>query len=235
VLSGWHVDSVAGDDGDAGTYAAPLKTIAALLGKAIQAGDAIWLKRGSSWRERIYGLPNNTSVRAYGDASDPKPILDGADIIPAGSFTKTDGQTNVYQLTLTWAGSEWATNNGLRIWEDGATSTDMLTHVADVATCDATPGSWAGEEIPTTNPTTVYIHPTASDDPGTSGSVYSTARRIRAGAVPLSRFTRCGVTDSPRGAWPTTSSPTGMQKCSLCASSHVPLGAGGSSTPGAPR
>jgi hypothetical protein len=197
TVSGYCVDSVNGDDlGGANTCTCkvsknlsalkkgtPCRTIARLLAVAPPANSNVLLARGSHWREMLYmtgwsgvtgGLLNGTSVRAYGAGA--RPIFDGANTIPAANWTKTVGRTNVYQTTLDtsvvaygWAGI------GMRIWEDwngGTPGTGMLTRVADVATCDTTPGSWTGPTRPTHGNDVIYVHASDSSSPASNSKVY---------------------------------------------------------------
>ena len=79
-----YVDSLAGDDVNAGTAAAPFRTLARAT-QALSSGTNVHLARGSRFREELTGWPVGVRVRAYG--SGPLPIVDGRDV--ADGFTKT--------------------------------------------------------------------------------------------------------------------------------------------------
>lgn len=172
-LSAWYVDSAAGDDTVSGRNAdAPLKTIAALLLKDIAPGDTIYLKCGSSWREKLT-LPNdNITVEAYGNGADP--ILDGADVIANASFSKVGGLTNVYSVSVTTeAGNIAAATDHASVWEDGT----RLTQASSAANCDSTPGTYYPNTSVTASPLTLYVHPTGSTNPTSDGKTYEYAKR----------------------------------------------------------
>jgi len=176
----WYVDSVNGDDSNSGKLpSASYATIAKLLEQSIVAGDVISLAKGSEWRESLVGLPSRVTVLTYGSGA--RPHFNCRDVISADSWSKTGGRTNVYEATLT---AEWtASKSWARAWED----TSHLTRVADIATCDSTPGSYVPDND-TASPYTLYVHTTNSDDPATNGSVYEhSARdfgfRVAAGSV----------------------------------------------------
>jgi hypothetical protein len=175
----FYVDSVNGDDSNSGlSSSAPLQTIAALYAKTIPAGATIYVARGSHFREQLGNkagaptgvLPNGVNVEAYGGG--PRPLFDCSDVAPNASFTKTAGRTNVYEIA--WSHSLNTTADQARhsVWEDGT----RLVRVADVATVDATPGSFYAPD-PSGTSNTVYVHATGSGDVTANGKVYELARR----------------------------------------------------------
>jgi hypothetical protein len=166
----WYVNSVTGNDANDGkTPNSAYATIGALT--SISAGDKIGLAKGSMWREMLTIGANNVQVSAYGTGD--KPILDCADVIAVGDWSKSDGLTNVYQCTKSPALDAVETYNG--IFEDGI----ALTRVANTATCDSTPGSFAFSSN-TVAPCTLYVHPTGSGDPATNSKAYTFSSRLNA-------------------------------------------------------
>lgn len=166
----WYVDSEFGDGANSGETAdAPLQTIAELLAKTISAGANIWLARGSFWREEITGLPVGCSVMAYGRGLPP--LLACDDVAANGSWTKTGGRTNVYQIA--WTVPSNSNGNRHCVWEDDV----RLTRVADVAAVDSTPGSFYAPQPPTAGPDTIYIHASDSSDVTANAKVYELAKR----------------------------------------------------------
>lgn len=149
----WYVDSVNGNDANSGTSRRqPLKTISALLGKGITTGARIGLARGSFWREQlsITGDISNITVAAYG--SGKLPTLSASDVAPNGSFVKSDGYTNLYEIS--WAHEMTdPSKSKLSVWEDGV----RLLRVTDIATADTTPGSFYAPAIEEA-PQTIYVH-----------------------------------------------------------------------------
>jgi len=168
----WYVDSVGGLDANNGkTPTTPLQTIAALLAKPIATRDTVHLARGSKWREILGGLPAKVDVLAYG--SGPRPLFDCSDVAANGTFTKTAGRTNVYQIawSVAWAGP-YSGGDRHGVWENGV----RLASVADVATCDSTPGSfYAPQPISATD--TIYVHAVNSSDVTVNGRTYELCKR----------------------------------------------------------
>ncbi len=209
----WYVDSVHGSDSNSGTLPTQaLRTLSALLAKPVQQGQAVGLARGSYWREMLHvgfgGLPNGVQLEAYGPrvaaptddlgrslrdgigGVDDRPRVSAANVIPSGCWAKTIGRTNVYQCALDTSvvPSNWA-GMGMRIWEDwqGYGPVGRLTWVADVATVDATPGSWTGPTRPTHGLDTIYLHASDSGNPATNGKNYEWPARpwgVNAGQYP---------------------------------------------------
>jgi hypothetical protein len=165
----YYANSVTGSDSNPGTSSlAPFATIAKLL-TVWQAGQSVGLAKGSTWREELLYPGNSSAVYAYG-ASGNKPILDASDIIPNASWTKTGGRTNVYEFAVVLparSGEVSFTN----CWENDVN----LALVADVATCDATAGSYyiAAHE----GAQTLYIHAPGSTDPIANGKTYTYSKR----------------------------------------------------------
>ena len=88
----YYVDSREGNDSNNGaTPASAWQTIAKVNGTHFAPGDTILLRRGSIWREQLtLSSPGSDSapitIDAYGDG--PLPIIDGADPVPPGSWSK---------------------------------------------------------------------------------------------------------------------------------------------------
>lgn len=168
---GIYVSSVSGNDANSGrTPGAPFETLSAAIAVATSI-DTIYLSRGSTFLEELTGLPEGIHVRAYGSGA--RPIVDGRETADNGDFSKTAGQTNVYQIS--WAHA-FAYDGGLgahRVWEDGT----MLARVASVAACDATAGTFYAGNPTTGGPDLVYVHPNGSTDPTTDGKEYKLTYR----------------------------------------------------------
>jgi len=164
----WYADSVNGDDNATGKSSAQtLKTIAALLSKPITAGQRIGLRRGSTWREELVIPANNVEVYAYGSGA--KPLFDCSDVIAAGGWSKTGGQTFVYQVTLS---PDLAATCWNSVWENNV----RLVRATSVANCDATAGSYYPSSD-VTPPITMYVHASDNSNPGTNGKTYEYAKR----------------------------------------------------------
>lgn len=192
VVANWYVDSVGGLDANNGTSAdTPLQTISALLGKAISTGQTVALKAGSYWREKLL-IPavNNVKVVVYGSGASP--VLDCSALIVAGSWTKTGGQTNVYQQDLTCeaTGSTW-----ISAWESGYSSpvgvNGRLARAVSIVDCDATPGSYFPSSDASTS-FTLYLHASDNSNPAGNGKTYEYTKRYAGYDA---------VSNAPTGCW----------------------------------
>jgi parallel beta-helix repeat protein len=95
----YYVDAQAGKDANKGTtIKKPWKTIGKVNGSAFQPGDSILFKRGGIWREQLI-IPssgtagNPITFGAYGTGA--KPVISGADVVGAGSWTLYSGKIYV--------------------------------------------------------------------------------------------------------------------------------------------
>jgi hypothetical protein len=162
----YYINSVTGSDDNPGTSSLlPFATITKLL-TVYQAGQSVGLAKGSHWREQFTFPGDGGGLEGYGAVGDD-PILDGSDIITG--WTKTGGQTNVYEKSVTTApslGEQW-----VNVWEDGV----FLARAASVAACDGAAGSYY--VTADFGVITVYIHPTGSGDPTSNGKTYEVSCR----------------------------------------------------------
>jgi len=164
----WYVNSVTGNDANDGKYtSSAFKTIAKLL-TVMGVGDSVALAKGSTWRE-TYSAPGiGCTAVAYGSGA--APILDCRDVVANASFTKTVGQTNVYQITVSPDLAVSGTWNS--VWQDGA----RLVRATSIANCDATAGSYYPSSD-TVAPITMYVHASDSSSLITNGKVYLYSQR----------------------------------------------------------
>lgn len=164
-----YVDAVNGNDSNTGASPAQAKqTISAVT---LTTGLSIGLARGSYWREQIgstLSVPDGVTVGAYGTGV--MPVLDGADVVASG-WSKTGGQTNVYQVT--WAYPAASTGEYISLWENGI----RLRWVSSIALCDATAGTYYVANTNGTGSATVYVNATGSGDPAGNGKTYEIAKR----------------------------------------------------------
>lgn len=84
VSGTYFVDDISGNDGGAGNYAAPWKTVSKVNGRTFSAGDKILFRRGGVWREQLTapsaGTGGNPIVfGSYGDNED-SPEITGANL-----------------------------------------------------------------------------------------------------------------------------------------------------------
>ena len=168
----WFVDSVGGSDSNAGTsVTVPFQTIAKLQMQSIQSGDTVAVKCGSSWRE-TYSPPANTTLISYGICTSDSdlPLFDGSNSISSGSWSKTGGQTNVYQITVTTESPGAA--GFVNVFENG----NIMARATSIANCDAIEGS-AYPSTDSASPVTLYIHPTGNGNPASNGKTYDYAAR----------------------------------------------------------
>jgi parallel beta-helix repeat protein len=90
---GYAVDSLNGNDANPGTPDRPFKTLLRLASVTLAAGEGIYLRCGSVWRESLTltskQLVNGSVLRAYGDNCDvARPRITAADDF-SGGWTKT--------------------------------------------------------------------------------------------------------------------------------------------------
>lgn len=162
------------DDNDGTSSLAPFATLGKLA-TVLQAGQSVGLERGSTWREKITvgtagDVWDDNGVYAYGVGNAPKIHCD--DIIAAGSWSKTGGQTNVYQATITkdYSASEPCT---YAAWVNDV----QLIKATSLANCDSTPGSCFAVNYDANSAMTFYIHSTESSDPTSDGKTVEVAVR----------------------------------------------------------
>lgn len=165
----YYVDSVNGNDAnDGASPTTPFENLSAL--PTLTGGEVISLAYGSTWREQLT-LATGCKVGAYvppqtGATAQPKILAHNF----FGTWAKTSGRTNVYERTIT-TGTD-GTNDWINVLEvDGATVT-MYDGVADLATCDSTPGSYYVPN-PNVSPATVYVHTLDSDDPDVNAASFA--------------------------------------------------------------
>lgn len=163
----WYVDSITGSDSNNGKAAgAAFATIEKLL-TVMQAGDVVGLAKGSTWREQLTIPGNACTIAAYGTGS--APILNASNIAAKASISKTGGQTNVYEISVT---PDWAASKSyLNVWEDGA----FLVRASSLANCDATAGSYFPSA--STGTITLYIHASDNSDVSANAKVYEYSQR----------------------------------------------------------
>lgn len=164
----WYVDSVLGSDSyDGKTPSTAFATIAKLL-VGMKAGDSVSFAKGSTWLE-TYTSPGIGCV-AVTHGSGSAPIFDCRDVAANASFTKTGGQTNVYQIAVSPDLAASGTWNS--VWE-GST---RLVRATSIANCDVTPGSYYPSSD-TVAPITMYVHASDSSSPITNENVYRYSKR----------------------------------------------------------
>jgi len=105
----YYVDATAGDDGDAGTFAAPFQTIAKVNSLSLSAGESVGFKRGETWRETLTvpdsgAAGNPITFGAYGTGADP--IISGADL--KTSWTEEGVSAGQWGYTATPNYTMWA-------------------------------------------------------------------------------------------------------------------------------
>ena len=167
----WYVDAGSGSDSNTGLSPDQAFQTLGKLVSVIQAGDMAAINGGSgatayTYREQL-SVPCQCSIVGYGAN---KPLIDCSDAISAGAWSKTGGQTNVYQASLTIATG--ASDPYVRAWENGV----RFTRATSVANCDATPSSiYVSSD--SSSPITLYIHTSDSSNPATNGKTYEYSAR----------------------------------------------------------
>lgn len=153
----WYVDSINGNDANAGTNSgAPLRTIAALLAKRLQSGQIIGLARNSRWREQLNIPASGMTVIAYGTGE--RPLLDCSDVV-TNAWELSFGRTNVYETTCRVA-SVGERANFVGVWQNDK----RLVRAASIDACETNAGSYfvSSDWV---SPFVLYLHATDSTHP----------------------------------------------------------------------
>lgn len=188
VGADYYVDAVNGSDSATGTSAtAAFKTLAK-LSTVLTAGK--WAALNGDFNEALT-LPTGvgTRISTYGcnygvqfDATVPAPAqeayrniharLRADDVIAPGAWTKTDGQTSVYQATLPGPNGNTPSDPGwyTSVWESDYRYT-IKHSVADV---DATASSYYATQSGST--ITLYVHTSDGANPATKTKMEYAAR-----------------------------------------------------------
>ncbi|MBM7786722.1 hypothetical protein [Tenggerimyces flavus] len=144
----YFVDSVAGNDGNAGTSTAtPFETLPKAV-SVMAAGDTLNLKRGSVFRTplNLTGKAGGTTVQAYGTGTDPMIDL-LADALGVATNWTRDGTANRWFRTLPAPSGGW---NGFLLVLNGSAGNYIKPDAASVLA----PGDWFFQR--TTNTLSVY-------------------------------------------------------------------------------
>lgn len=104
LLSVYYIDSIGGDDSNAGTEAVPWQTLGKVNDTDLAAGDTVLFKRGGEYRDNSNLLPqdgtlnNPVTFGAYGDPIQPLPkILGSAERNYTSDWSLVSGTTNIWQ------------------------------------------------------------------------------------------------------------------------------------------
>lgn len=176
TLADWHVDGDIAVSGDGTTLETAFKTIAELSGNWA-AGESVWIQPmddDSAYEEQVTtpgaGCSVLSSGRLVAGAWAGGAKISAYDTIPAESWGKTDGQTNIWEITLSGMGAYGASLCGLNPCENGA----QMTYYSSLANLDAqtiVPGYFVAN--PGTATPTLYVN----RDPTTNGQTYKYNKR----------------------------------------------------------
>ncbi len=202
VSCNYYVDSINGSDSNPGTDASvPKQNLLSV--PAVSNGATICLRRGSTFTDSLYvGLSspiNNVTVRDYGPANLPKPVIDNSAVIASSSWSLVSGTSNLYQVTVsgpgtvnTPYGSDSHSNIWINIWECKSApcvgpalggNDNNLNIQNSQALASSTPGSYYIAGAPGGNPPsnqssfTIYMSPSDGTSPITNGYAYTYSAR----------------------------------------------------------
>lgn len=211
AATNYYVDSVAGDDGDAGTEQAPFAT----LEKAQEVIDAwtpttgrlgIRLKRGSVFEENVgLTLKSYVTVAAYGDGL--RPLLNRfTSKFASGGTLWTLAGTNRYTTTVAAIGTIRRQTQRLK----------SIRKVASTVECEATPNSWYHTG------TTLSLHLTndagTAVDPDTVALEYTLSASAGLSGIYISGGeTRCRVDGVRCDGWGYSGFEDGLQNYGILA------------------
>ncbi|KPK87112.1 hypothetical protein AMJ80_12415 [bacterium SM23_31] len=110
----WHVDYTLGDNNNAGTLEAPLKTLDAAEDSATTAGDSILAKCGEVWREQMTLTNADVYISSYGTGS--APVIIGSDT----ALAWISSGTNLWSAKFTSLPSSvyFELKDGTVVWAD---------------------------------------------------------------------------------------------------------------------
>jgi hypothetical protein len=207
-----YVDSVSGDDANAGTMAAPVQTLGQASTLLAALGDltVIALKCGSSWREAL-----DTSdyagivITTYSDLSDGLPLVMGDNVVSGtwdDNTDRADAHSSVYSIDVS---VDVPSGSGFQagIWVDGV----RMVRTYSYAACQALAGSYylpdAGGDMDTGDLSiiTLALHPPGSTNPNSDGKTVEATARFYAvnvgddSTVRLIHARRAGQNDGPIG------------------------------------
>jgi hypothetical protein len=162
----FFVDAINGNDGNAGSAAAPFANPSALTWANSRK---VALVRGSSWAAEI-SRSANSAVEITSSGTGALPILDGSDIITGWTAHAT--LANVWEKSV--AHSAGTGTNRLTVYEDGA----LMARVTSAALCSSTETSFKDAKGSDGTPVTIQIHPTGSGNPNSNSKTYRVSTRL---------------------------------------------------------
>ncbi len=160
LLSGTtYYVSTAGTDAAPGTSPAQPFTLATADAMTFQPGDTVLFQRGDQFRGSLAATSDGTAGNpitygAYGDATLPKPLFIGSDVVASSAFTLVAGTTSTYEDTGV-AVAHWVFADGTILHEArDALSQSGSTMASDgpteLAYVDATPQTFYFDAAATT-------------------------------------------------------------------------------------
>ena len=181
--------SNAGSDANAGLSPSfPLATVSAAVAKIGASGvKSLRFRCGDYWENDPLDLSSVSGVDIGNYGTGAQPIISGA--APLATWAKTAGRSAVYQANFTH--DQTGTNRFYILDGTGA----ILKRVADIATCDSTPGSFVDMYAAQGATLTAYVHTADGSDP--TGQGYKINLRIAyqggLGAKIVGIQTQCAV------------------------------------------
>ena len=146
-MANYYVDPVGGDNGDDGSTGTPWLTVAYSLTQ-MSNNDTLNCRDGNYYAANLATALTGITIQADSGHS---PVMISTTLYASGSWSKTGGQTNVYETAYT-SGFCFVVYHG----------SQRLASVGSVATCDSTEKSFyfddAGNKL--------YVHVTGGAAPG---------------------------------------------------------------------
>ena len=196
----YYVDSINGNDGNAGTSsAAAWRTVAKINARSFSAGDQVLFVRGGVWRERLAIPSSGTAANpitfgAYGSGADP--VITGTDLVTDW----TSYSTNIWRAPL-------ATQARVVLF-DGVKG-NIKSGISDIASsCD---WYWGSNELyvySTNNPSLIY------GSPGIEAGTRDEVIVVNKAFITLENLHVCGSNSSWGGAI-SANGPTGGNSITL--------------------
>lgn len=168
----YYVDNAGSDSNNGLTPGTAFATISKINALAFNPGDTVNLKTDCEWVEPLFVRGSGTEaapivIKKYGAGTNLPTIKGYVEV----TWTKTSGQTNVYEAPLdidlqdvSIIHRTASLINWWHVWEDR----HYLEAATSIANCDSTPESCFYDRTAEI----MYIHARDSDDPETNGSLY---------------------------------------------------------------
>ena len=168
----YFVDSLYGNDLNDGLISStPFKSLNRIPRPLNDAN--VYLARGSHWREQL-NVGSGVRFIAYGEGAPP--LVDASDPADPSDWQVELSATNLYKQNWRLEVGRAVLTDTIQVFENG----EPMRWAKSVEACDAEPGTYYENGSKSSLVRTVYIHPSASNDPRFSSDTFEISRRDHA-------------------------------------------------------